>query len=163
MPARQTLSADKGGSKASEMSGKKRKVTMSPQGTLDHTPKSSDYDDAEEHEHSDPFELKECEKANHIFGDDGMNNRPKHVKGAPLHMQKRHWRSKRNKDGQVVGRWMSDRNIRELEKIEQRMESMMKPGNGGKSQKRKAGTSHLNKALEESGALLKNGQQMPNS
>ena len=66
-------------------------------------------DDADKFEESGSCELEESETNDCVEKDDDPRHRPKHMKGTPVHMQKRHWHVATNEDGQAVGKWVGER------------------------------------------------------
>ena len=96
-----------------------------------------------------------CMIENCVEKDDDPLHRPKHVKGTPRHMQKRNWHVTTNEVGETVGKWVSDKTIKELQKLEKRRESLLNPAKSAKPRKRKACMARLSKTLEESKTLIK--------
>ena len=100
-------------------SNPKRKVSTSPQKARDDAQEiNNTNNEAEAFDESDPSELEESKIDNHVERDDNPVQRPKHKKGTPMHMQKRNWHVANNGDGEGIGKWVNDKTIRELEKIE---------------------------------------------
>ena len=60
------------------------------------------------------------------YRDDDPDKQPVYPRGTPMHMQKRWWTDYTNEEGEKVGKWMSDHDLKKKRRLERELLQLTK-------------------------------------